>query len=932
MPQTGATQVLNEWTERDLTKAARAGDLAPAFEVDEPLRRVIDVLASGRHPVLCGESGVGKSAIVNELARRWEAGSGPSALAGKRILQISLRTRASAMLRPEQMRPAMQKLVEALVASSDAVVPFFRDLHVAYEYDLEPQLQSLAMRLRGPILGEAHPQTFDRMLEATPGLEQFYVGLPIQEPDLERMERILALWADAHRAHGHVFTPEALRRATELAHRFLARARMPRKVMDFLATVESVTAPGQPVLDSAVIERFYEAYKVPRLLIDPHVSFDAEATLRAFRARVLGQVEAVRTVVRMISLIKSGLSDTRRPFGTFLFVGPTGVGKTHVAQILAEYLFGSPDRVIRLNMGDFGDPDASDTLFGNPNAHLPRLRRGLLTHRLGGHPFGVLLLDEFEKSHATVHDRFLQLFDEGALINGEGETVSCRSMIIIATSNAGAEVYRGRPLGFGDPPDVQEMDLDLNRMLHRQFRFELLNRFDEIVRFRPLSREDIRTIALREIEALRERAGLKQRGLMLEIDEGILDWLTAHGYDPLFGARFLRRTIERNLTTALAEAIVRQPIEAGTRVALRVRGAQIVAVLVEEPVEAPQVVRLPEGTRQKAVTLDRRALVDRARALLDATAPYLTRLQQHKDEANSLLSAMTGERFWDEAADAQRILERYRRADVTVQAEVRLAEPIQRLADMIDGPGSSGIKAEWIAQALERASGALADWEDRAAEEGSGAVWLVLRNFDPLVPAAEWIEELAAMYLAWCGRLGLAAEVVAVGFSEEKLARAVVEVEGPGAHTYLDMERGVHRLHRERGDVRVRVDAVSRGGDGPGGFRTAPVQRRAGALGVDIAYVGRVERLAAGLNLELGGPARGCLESLLADLDRASEDLVASVHVARIYAQGGSGARDPRSGAVVPRFKDAMRGSLDPLLEGWRRMRRAAAQPVEVER
>ena len=932
MPRSDATQVLNEWTERDLSKAARAGELAPAFEVDEALRRLTDVLASGRYPVLCGESGVGKSAIVHELVRRSEARSEPGAIAGKRVLQISLRTRASALLKPEQMRPAMQKLVEALVASSDDVVPFFRDLHVAYEYDLEPHLQSLAMRLRGPILAEAHPLTFDRMLEGTPGLEPFYVGLPILEPDLERMAAILARWADAHRARGRSFTPEALRRATELAHRFLARSRMPRKVIDFLVTVGSVAAPGQPVADSAVIERFYEAYKVPRLLIDPGVRFDAEATLRAFRARVLGQAEAVRTVVRMISLIKSGLSDTRRPFGAFLFVGPTGVGKTHVAQILAEYLFGSPDRVIRMNMGDFGDPNtAPDTLFGDPNAHLPRLRRGVLTHRLGGHPFGVLLLDEFEKAHATVHDRFLQLFDEGAFINGEGETVSCRSMIIIATSNAGAEVYRGRPLGFGEPPDVQAMDLELNRMLHRQFRFELLNRFDEIVRFRPLSREDIRTIALREIEALRERSGLKERGLVLEVDEGILDWLTAHGYDPLFGARFLRRTIERNLTTAVAEAIVREPIAAGTRIALRVRGAQIIAVLVEEPDEAPQVVRVPEGTRQKAMTLDRRALVDRARAVLELAAPYLARLQRSKDDANSLLSAMAGERFWDEPAEAQRILEQYRRADVTVQAEMRLAEPIQRLAEMVDGPASPGIKAEWLARALERASGALGDWEDRAAEEGGGAAWLLLRNFDPLVPAAEWIEELATMYLAWCGRLGLAAEVVAVGFSEEKLARAVLEVEGPGAHTYLGMERGVHRLHRERGDIRVRVDAVGRGGNAPEGSRTGPVRRGTGALGIDIAYVGRVERLGAGLSVELGGPARSVLEALLADLDRASEDLVASVQPARIYAQGGTGARDPRSGAVVPRFKDAMRGGLDPLLEGWRRMRRAAGQSIQAD-
>jgi MoxR-like ATPase len=932
VPRNDATQVLRDWTERDLTEAARAGELAPAFEVDEHIRRITDVLASGRNPVLCGEGGVGKSAIVNELVRRTEAGSGPPALAGKRVLQISLRSRSAALVKAEQMRPAMQKLVDALIASSDALVPFFRDLHIAYELDLEPQLQLLALRRRGPILGEAYPLTFDRMLEGTPGLEQHYVALPVVEPDLAKTEEILARWAEDQRAHGRTFTPAALREAIQLAHRFLARTRMPRKVIDFLATVGSLTEPGRAVLNSDVLERFYEAYKVPRLLIDPNLPFDAEATQRAFRTRVLGQAEAVRTVVRMISLIKSGLSDTRRPFGAFLFVGPTGVGKTHVAQMLAEYLFGSPERMIRLNMADFGDPSAPDTLFGNPNGFSHRLRRGVLTQRLGGHPFGVLLLDEFEKAHAAVHDRFLQLFDEGAFINGDGETVSCRSMIIIATSNAGAEVYRGRPLGFAEPPNVDAMDRELDRLVYRHFRFELLNRFDEIVRFRPLSREDIRTIALREIEALRERSGLKQRGLTLEVDEAILDWLTAHGYDPHFGARFLRRTIERNLTTALAEAIVREPIEPGTSVALRIRGAHIVAVVAEKPPEAAQVVRVPEGTQQKLVSLDRKALVDRARVLLTAATSHLANLERRKEEANVLLSTMGDEHFWDDPADAQRVLDRYRHADVAIQAEARLAEPIQRLAELVDESSGRGAKAEWIARALERASSALADWDERAAEEGGSTVWLLLRASDPLLPASEWLEELAAMYLAWCGRLGLSAEVSAVGMSEEKLARVVVEVEGPGAQTYMGMERGIHRLHRERGDLRVRVDVVDRGnGVHQGGMRANAVRRRASALGVEVAYLGRVERAAAGLTLELGASARPVLEALLADLDGASDSLVAPLETVRVYAQGGTGARDPRSGAFVPRFKDVMRGSLDALLEGWRRMRRAATLPVPAE-
>jgi ATP-dependent Clp protease ATP-binding subunit ClpC len=943
VPRADAATVLREWTERDLTATAKRGELTPAFEVDDQLRRIGDVLASGRHPVLCGESGVGKSAIIHELVRRTEAGSGPPQLAGKRVLQISFRSRAAVLLKPEQIRPATQKLVDALVASSDDVVPFFRDLHLAYELDLEPQLQLLAVRFRGAVLGEAHPLTFDRMLEHTAGLEQHYVGLPIAEPDLLKMEAILERWSAEQRANGRIFTPAAQREAVQLAHRFLSRARMPRKVIDFLTTVGSVVEAGRTVDSADVLERFYEAYKVPRFLIDPGMTFDVEATERAFRARVLGQAEAVRTVVRMISLIKSGLSDTRRPFGAFLFVGPTGVGKTHVAQMLAEYLFGSRDRMIRLNMADFASPNAPYTLFGNPEGYTPTQRRGLITQRLSGHPFGVLLLDEFEKAFDKVHDRFLQLLDEGAFINGDGETVSCRSMIVIATSNAGAEVYRGRPLGFGSPPDVEEMDRQLDRMLYRSFRFELLNRFDEIVRFRPLTREDIRTIALREIEALRERSGLKARGLALEVDEAILDWLTAHGYDPHFGARFLRRTIERHVTTAVAEAIVREPLAAGSRVALRVRGGRIAANVVERPgdKERPEAVRVAEGTGAKVLTLDRKSLVAHARSLLDAAKAHLQRLEERQNDASGLLATMAEPHFWDDPADAQRVMDRYRRLDVAIQAETRLAEPLRRLAEMVsDGSSSSPagsspspsspsrpIKTEWLARAVERASEALADWDERIAEEGGGAVWLLSRNVDPLVAAGSWLEELAEMHLAWCRHLELAAETVAVGFTDDTLARVVIEVEGPGAAAYMMMEHGVHRLHRERGDLRVRVDVVPRVERKANGHaRTTAVRRRAGALGVEIAYAGRVERDDTGMSLELGGPTREVIEALLADLDVRAAELVAPLEIARIYAQGGSGARDPRSGALVPRYKDAMRGKLDPLLEAWRRAKRSETE------
>jgi hypothetical protein len=247
--------------------------------------------------------------------------------------------------------------------------------------------------------------------------------------------------------------------------------------------------------------------------------------------------------------------------------------------------------------------------------------------------------------------------------------------------------------------------------------------------------------------------------------------------------------------------------------------------------------------------------------------------------------------------------------------------------EIVSAPPNRAPKVEWIARAVEQAGAALADWEERLAEEGGGAVWLLLRNADPLEPAPEWIEELATMHRTWCRHLGLASEIVAVGFAEEQLARIALEVEGPGAASYLAMEKGVHRLRRERGDLRVRVDVIAKGGGAPAPHPRAPraaiARRREGAAGIEIAYSGHVEDPATGIDIELGGPLREVLDDLLDDLHRAAAELAGPLETARLYAQGGTGARDPRTGAVVPRYRDAMRGSLDALLEAWRRLHRA---------
>jgi len=616
---------------RDLTELAAKDELDPVIGRVDEIERLIQILCrrTKNNPVLLGEAGVGKTAIVEGLAQRIIKQEVPEILKNRRLVVLDL----AMMVAGTKYRGQFEERIKAVineVRRARNVVLFVDELHTLVgaggaegAIDASNVLKPALARGEVQCIGATTYDEYRKYIEKDAALERRFQTIPVEPPSKEETIAILKGLRDRYEKHHKVtFTDESLYQAVELSTRYISGRCLPDKAIDVIdeagarirlknmtpppdvAEIEARIAELQKEKDKAVRNADYEraaalrdeaqsllddkarlqqewqeksdevAGKVDAEVIAEVVSKMTGVPLTRLEKKeaqrlleleaelhktVVSQDEAIQAVAKAVRRGRSGLKDPNRPMGSFIFIGPSGVGKTLLARALAEFMFGNADALIQIDMSEYMEKHNVSRLVGAPPGYVGYEEGGQLTERIRRRPYAVLLLDEIEKAHSDVYNMLLQIMEEGRLTDSFGRHIDFRNVILIMTSNIGAELIKSQS-GFGFGKRTQEANYEkmkemLNKEIERHFRPEFLNRLDAQIVFKALTREDLTTIVEYELNKVFKR--LVERGLHLELDDATKEFLIDKGYNPEFGARPLRRAIEHYIEDPLSERMLK---------------------------------------------------------------------------------------------------------------------------------------------------------------------------------------------------------------------------------------------------------------------------------------------------------------------------------------------------------------------------------------
>lgn len=569
---------------RDLTMQAIDGKISEAIARTKEIRAVARTLSRSKknNPLLLGDAGVGKTAIVEGLAYAIHNKTAPKSLLGQRIVQIEIGTLVAGTSLRGQFEERLIGILDE-IKRAENVILFIDEIHTivgagdTIDSNLDAANILKPALARGEIMciGATTHEEYRRAIAQDPALDRRFRTIDVEEPAESAAIQILKGQRKRLEEHHQVMiTDDTIEASVKLSVRYMPDRRLPDKALDLLdeaCTRVTIRTIHPDISESDDYDLDVRGEDVAAVLSEwtgiPITELTKDEKKRLanledlLRKRVIGQDRAVRMVADAIRTARAGLNDPNRPIGVFLFLGTSGVGKTELARALAEYLFGTEDAILRLDMSEFHDSHTVARLIGSPPGYKESNRGGQLTDGLRRRPYSVVLLDEIEKAASEVFDIFLQIFDEGRVSDAHGRTVDARHAVFIMTSNIGTQ-ESSKSLGFGASAQVEDdAEPDFTPYLKQYFRIEFLNRIDEVVTFNQLGKDVLADIMELQLEDIRLR--LREQRLLLELSEEARNILLREGYDPVNGARPLRRAIERLITRPLSMKLVEDVFEPG---------------------------------------------------------------------------------------------------------------------------------------------------------------------------------------------------------------------------------------------------------------------------------------------------------------------------------------------------------------------------------
>ncbi|MGQ9625850.1 MAG: ATP-dependent Clp protease ATP-binding subunit [Anaerolineae bacterium] len=626
---------------RDLTALAREGKLDPVIGREAEIMRVIQILVrrTKNNPVLIGEAGVGKTAIVEGLAQRIASNDVPEILLGKRVVSLDLGGMVAGTRFRGEFEERLKAALDEIQRAQGQIILFIDEIHTVVgagaasgAIDASNMMKPALSRGELRCIGATTLDEYRYYIERDSALERRFAPIYVEEPTVEEAIEMLKGLRERYESHHKVtYTDESLVAAARLSHRYVTERSLPDKAIDLIdeaaAKLRISLYSLPPELkaiqlrlrklsedeEAAWTTRDYERaarFRSERLQLESEfnasreawqqenkldeivteediaevvsswtgipvtnlLEAEAEKLLRMeeyLHKRIVGQNEAVEAVSDAIRRARAGLKDPKRPIGSFIFLGPSGVGKTELAKALAEFLFGDEEALLRIDMSEYQERHTSSRLTGSPPGYVGYEEGGQLTEAVRRRPYQVILFDEIEKAHPDVWNNLLQILEDGRLTDGQGHTVDFRNTVIIMTSNVGTRyatqvMALGFRAGGNEVLDERERQREIEKELKKTFRPEFINRIDAIIFFHPLSEEQMVQIVDLQMSEIGER--LAEQGLRVELSEEARRWLARRGYDPDFGARPLRRTLQREVENPLARRLLRGEFQEGDTV------------------------------------------------------------------------------------------------------------------------------------------------------------------------------------------------------------------------------------------------------------------------------------------------------------------------------------------------------------------------------